>query len=182
VTVPFAAFRTVPIEANLPPSIAHLIAALPYVRVGQVHVVPKGPLPGGLPQTLWTDDPALGRVFFGGATGRRPHIKIWLGGPFADLADRMAEKEVLTRSEAALRRALPELPPFEAVRYVSWQNDAFSRGAYHAFGPGQRQLLAEAVEAETGRLHFAGEHLSRSATGMEAAAQSGERVARRIIG
>ncbi|MBL0923722.1 MAG: FAD-dependent oxidoreductase [Sphingomonadaceae bacterium] len=43
-----------------------------------------------------------------------------------------------------------------------------------------KNTLAEAVQARGKRLHFAGEHLSPNASGMEAAFESGSRVARLV--
>jgi Flavin containing amine oxidoreductase len=47
-------------------------------------------------------------------------------------------------------------------------------------GAGQAALLATAVRAKGKRLHFAGEHLAQENSGMEAALESGNRVARMI--
>ena len=42
--------------------------------------------------------------------------------------------------------------------------------------------IRDAVRANGKRLHFAGEHLAQSASGMEAALESGDRAAKTIIG
>jgi monoamine oxidase len=57
-----------------------------------------------------------------------------------------------------------------------------ARGIYHHIGTGQARLLADAVRTNGKRLHFAGEHLAQSASGMEAALESGDRAAKTIIG
>ena len=181
-TIPFAALRDLPLQGSLSRAMANMIAALPYVRVTQVHLYADESLPGELPQILWTDDPALGRVFFGGATGDRHQVKVWLNGADADLADRKAPAAVMERSRAALLSAFPHLRGLRATGLTSWQRDPFARGAYHAIGPGQARDLARATRERSGRLLFAGEHLAQLSTGMEGALESGENAARAVLG
>jgi monoamine oxidase len=181
-TIPFAALRHVPIDAGLHPVIATMIAALPYTRASFAYMSASEPFwkTDGLPETLWTDDPLLGRTFVLGDTP--PMLKLWTVGAGADLLDRRPRAsvggEIIARIETARPSAQGKL---KLERLFSWQRSPMACGIYHHIGTGQAKLLAGAVRAQGGRLHFAGEHLAMSASGMEAALESGDRVARQII-
>ncbi|WP_059360603.1 flavin monoamine oxidase family protein [Parachlamydia acanthamoebae] len=83
---------------------------------------------------------------------------------------------------------------YEAPVGYSWPNDPFAKGSYSCIGPGQEKTLT-AINEELGeqvkklfapineRLYFVGEHASiliEAPGTMEAACESGERVARMI--
>ncbi len=181
-TIPFAALRQIHIEAALAPSIATLIPSLPYTRASFAYLSATSPFwkEDGLPETLWTDDPLLGRVFVLGESP--PMLKVWTVGAGADLLDRMppalAASEIIARIEAARPSAKGKI---RLEKFWSWQKSPMARGIYHHIGTGQAALLANAARAEGKRLHFAGEHLAQSSSGMEAALESGDRVARLIL-
>lgn len=181
-TIPFAALRAIPIEAPIDPAIANMIAALPYTRASFVYLSASEPFwnSDGLPETLWTDDPWLGRVFVLGDSP--PMLKVWTVGAGADLLDRasapQAEAEIIRRIEAARPSAKGKL---KLLRLWSWQRNPMARGIYHHIGTAQAAALAAATQATGKRLHFAGEHLAQASSGMEAALESGECTARTII-
>jgi monoamine oxidase len=181
-TIPFAALRQMSLKAPIPPAMAKVIKALPYTRASFAFVSAASPFwrEDGLPETLWTDDPLLGRVFVLGDSP--PMLKTWTTGTGADLLDRMAPaaaaSEIIARLEAARPSAKGKL---KVERLFSWQKSPMARGIYHHIGTGQAALLAAAVRAENRRLHFAGEHLAEASSGMEAALESGNRVARMIV-
>jgi monoamine oxidase len=134
----------------------------------------------GLPDTLWSDDPLLGRVFI--ASQDPPVLKTWLYGPFADHLDRLSEAhagaETIRRLEAARPSALGQL---SVARVFSWCKVPWARGIYHHMMPGQGASHAAAVNIAGQRLHFAGEHMARVHSGMEGAMEAGERVAYRVL-
>jgi monoamine oxidase len=181
-TIPFAALRHIPIEARVGPDIATLIASLPYTRASFAYLSASEPFwkSDGLPETLWTDDPWLGRVFVLGDSP--PMLKVWTVGAGADLLDRttpeVAAREIISRIEAARPSARGKL---KMERLYSWQKSPMARGIYHHIGAGQAATLARATQFEGKRLHFAGEHLAQASSGMEAALESGQRVAQTII-
>ena len=133
------------------------------------------------PETLWTDDPILGRIFV--LKDDPATLKLWTVGAGADLLDRLppdiAARERISRIEAARPSAKGKL---KVDRLYSWQKSPMARGIYHHIAPGQGALLAQAVRAKGKRLHFAGEHLAERASGMEAALESGLRAANLISG
>ena len=180
-TIPFAALRHIRIEAPLAKSIATLIPSLAYTRASFAYISASTPFwkEDGLPETLWTDDPLLGRIFVLG--DNPPMLKLWTVGAGADLLDRLPRAttaaQIVARIEAARPSAIGKLT---VERFFSWQRSPMARGIYHHIGTGQAALLANAVRTKGQRLHFAGEHLASAASGMEAALESGDRVARLI--
>jgi monoamine oxidase len=180
-TIPFAALRNIKIEASLTPSLATLIPSLPYTRASFAFISARSTFwkDDGFPETLWTDDPLIGRIFVLGDTP--PMLKLWTVGAGADLLDRMppeiAAQEIIKRIEAARPSTKGQL---KVERLFSWQKSPMARGIYHHIGTGQVRLLADAVRATGKRVHFAGEHLAQSSSGMEAALESGDRVARLV--
>jgi monoamine oxidase len=181
-TIPFAALRNISIEATMAPPMATMIATLPYTRASFAYLSASEPFwkTDGLPETLWTDDPWLGRVFVLGDSPAM--LKVWTVGAGADLLDRtapqVAGREIISRIEAARPSAKGKL---RMERLISWQKSHMARGIYHHIGTGQAANLAAATRAVGNRLHFAGEHLAQASSGMEAALESGERAAANIL-
>ena len=181
-TIPFAALRHVPISANLDQDIATMIPSLPYTRASFAFLSATEPFwkTDGLPETLWTDDPLIGRVFVLG--DNPPMLKLWTVGSGADLLDRMPLAEAATAIVSKIEAARPSaIGKLRVERLFSWQKNPMARGIYHHIGTGQARTLSRAVQSIGKRLHFAGEHLSLSSSGMEAAMESGDRIAQQII-
>ncbi len=180
-TIPFAALRHVPMQSDLSPPLARMISGLPYTRASFAYIAAKTPFwhEDGLPNTLWTDDPLIGRVFVLGDDP--PMLKLWTTGSGADQLDRMspeaASRAIVSRIETMRPSARGQL---EVLRHFSWQKSPYARGIYHNIGTGMASDLAYATRWQGSRLHFAGEHLAQSASGMEGALESGERAARSI--
>ncbi len=181
-TIPFAALRHIPLETALPSAAARMIAELPYTRASFAFIAASEPFweHDGLPQTLWTDDPLIGRVFVLGSDP--PMLKLWTTGAGADLLDRMAPEDaaqlIVQRIEAMRPSARGKL---RVARLYSWQRNAGARGIYHHIGSGMAADLAATVRHRGARLHFAGEHLGQAASGMEAALESAEAAAKAVL-
>ncbi|ANU06375.1 flavin monoamine oxidase family protein [Paraurantiacibacter namhicola] len=185
-TIPFAALRHIPVQSQMPPPTAHMMAALPYTRASFAYIQARTPfwLGDGLPETLWSDDPLIGRVFAlsDGSDGAAPMLKLWTTGSGADLLDRMppdVAKAEISRRIASMRPSAQG--QLGEITLFSWQASPFARGIYHHIGTGMAAALAAATRHEGARLHFAGEHLAQASTGMEAALESGERAARLVL-
>jgi monoamine oxidase len=180
-TIPFAAFRHIPVEGYFDRETSTLIPSLPYTRASFAYLSASEPFwkSDGLPETLWSDDPFLGRVFVLG--DHPPMLKVWTVGAGADLLDRtspsLAATEIIARIENARPSAKGKL---KMERLFSWQKSPMARGIYHHIGTGQAATLATASKSNGRRLFFAGEHLARENSGMEGALESGNRVARMI--
>lgn len=184
ITIPFSALRHVGLEGPSAEAMRPLIDTLPYTRASFAYLSAHDPFwnSDGLPRTLWSDDPLLGRVF---VLGDDPAmLKVWLSGPDADAIDRLdpadAGSAIIARLEAARPSAKGKLK-LEAM--FSWQKNPLARGIFHQMAPGGSALLAHAAGATARgkRLHFAGDHLSQSASGLEGALESGECAARTVL-
>lgn len=180
-TIPFAALRHVPLASTLTPSAARMIASLPYTRASFAYIRAARPFwrEDGLPETLWTDDPLLGRVFV--VSDEPAMLKLWTTGAGADMLDRMPPETARAQITARIEAARPSAKGLLGhISFFSWQRSPYARGIYHHIGTGMAADLAACVQHHGQRLHFAGEHLAQGATGMEAALESGERVARLV--
>ena len=181
-TIPFSVLRGISIDANLPEALRSTIERLPYTRASFafLHASTSFWKGDGLPETIWTDDPLIGRVF--ALDGDPPLLKVWLNGPRAEALDRMepatAGKEMIRRIERIRPSAQGKL---EYLDMFSWQKQPFAGGIYHHIGTGLGASLAATVQHRGRRLHFAGEHMARLASGMEGALESGERAALMVL-
>lgn len=181
-TAPFSALRSMDIQADLPNSLRTTIARLPYTRASFAYISATEPFwkNDGLPETIWSDDPILGRVFVLGDSPAM--VKVWLNGSSADIVDAMDDAS----AGAAIIRKIEEARPsavgkLKLLRMFSWQKNPFARGIYHHIGAGQGPTLAQAAQYRGQRLHFAGEHLSQQSSGIEGALESGARAAEHVL-
>lgn len=182
-TIPFAAMRTMPIEGDVPPALIQARRALPYTHATFAYLLASEPFwrHDGLPETLWTDETLLGRVFV--LSDDPPMLKLFITGTRADAVDRMTDEVAGARMIAALEAARPSARgKLRPLRRFSWQRQAGARGIYHHIGAGLGQTMADAVQSESPRLVFAGEHMTRGGSGIEGALESGERAANAILG
>jgi monoamine oxidase len=181
-TIPFAALRDVRLSGASAKQFAPLIKALPYTRATFAFLSAREPFwrTDGLPETLWSDSPLIGRVF---VLGDDPAmLKVWIGGENADRLDAVSDAASGAAIIAAIELARPSAKgKLSLAKGFSWSKQRSARGIYHHIGAGQGAMLAAGVEAKGARLHFAGEHMARSSPGMEGALESGEQAARWII-
>lgn len=181
-TVPFSVLRAMNVKAQIPRSLQAMIANLPYTMASFAYLQSTDPFwkQDGYPETIWSDDPLLGRVF---TLGDDPAmLKVWLNGPSAELVDKMDDLEAGNAIIKNIEQARPSAKgKLKLLRMFSWQKEEFARGIYHHIGVGQGASLAEAVQFKGSRLHFAGEHMAQNSPGMEGALESGERAARHVL-
>ena len=185
-TIPFAAMRNMILLSQQPPATARMIAELPYTRASFAYISARKPFwqDDGLPDTIWTDDPLLGRIFVlsDGTSEAPPMLKLWTTGAGADMLDRMQQDEAARRVVQGIERARPSaIGQLQVERFFSWQTSPFARGIYHHIGTGMARDLARMTQHRGTRLHFAGEHMAQASSGMEAALESGERAATHVV-
>lgn len=181
-TIPFAAMRSLPVVGTIAPAIRRAIPVLGYTRATFAYLAAKRAFwnDDGLPPTLWTDEALLGRVFVLGDDP--PMLKTFVTGAGADATDALSDAAAGAQIIAAIEAARPSAKgQLTQVRRFSWQRAPSARAIYHHIGTGQAKMLADAVQSEGAHLHFAGEHLARSSSGMEGAIESGERAARGVL-
>ena len=182
--IPLLPLRAVDFHPALPPEKAGLIATANYAGNTQFDFVITRPYweSDGLPPGLWTDTP-IERAF---ATQNRRNdgrmLKVWLNGDGARRVETLPAAEQAHYVQQTLERLRPAMRG--ALRFVtrtSWTGDPLFQGEKFYFVPGQVHAYFPHMGTPVGRLHFAGAHHRNVDQGMEAAVQSGERVALEIL-
>jgi monoamine oxidase len=182
--VPFPALRQIAVEAPLSGVQREAIAGLPYTKIMHLYLEAQNRFweADGLPIDMVTDGP-LERVFgprddAGAPTGI---ILAWINGDGCDSWIGLDDAAIEARAQAELLRLRPNAQ-VRLRRVVRWTPDnPLAGGAYMHWAPGQIADWAAGMGAPAGRLYLAGEHLSRTYTGMEGAMESGEMAAMGIL-
>ncbi len=156
------------------------INALAYTRIHQVHVLPEARYweTDGLPAEMWTDGP-IERVFANyDETGEIASLTCWINGDGAVPGRSDADWYAIADAEFRRLRGTG----IRGIRIVRWDEASpRSGGAYMHWAPGQISNWAGTMSLPSGRLHFAGEHLSFLHTGMEGAMETGEQAAHGVL-
>lgn len=183
-TLPFPALRRIALTQSATDPAAEqrraAIDGLPYTRVHQVCVVPESRFweTDGLPLDMWTDGP-IERVFTNyDEAGDVASFTCWVNGMGAK--PETSDDEWFNIAKAEFRRLRGA--DVRGVRVVRWdETQPRSGGAYMHWAPGQIAQWANIMGQPSGRLYFAGEHLSLLHTGMEGAMESGEQTAHAVM-
>lgn len=183
-TLPFPALRRIDLTlAEADPFIAQrqeAIAAMPYTRIHQIHVEPETRYweTDGLPIEMWTDGP-IERTFANfDEAGEVASLTCWVNGAGADPARSDEDWFAIANAEFSRLRGTAT----RGIKVVRWdETQPRSGGAYMHWAPGQISAWATRIIEPSGRLHFAGEHLSFLHTGMEGALETGERAAHAVM-
>jgi len=182
ITAPFAALRSVTIDAPMHPAQLAAINELDYTRCTQLHYRPTKKFwqADGLPPSMWTDSHVARFLALRNNPNDPDDITsfvVYANDRSAQHLDKLGAKDANKYVLSVLAKLRPSsVDALEFVKFVSWQNDPFAGGAYAAWKPGQISKFGAHYSAPAGRLHFAGAHTSIVTRGMEAAMQSAERV------
>lgn len=176
--LPFPVLARLDLKAPLNSVQNAAIGTLPYTRIHQVHLTLDAPFSDGLPEMMWTDSP-IERVFpVRSAAGETIGLSCWINGAGCRPEASDAEWMVLAEQTLKTLRGVKAT----ARKVVRWDEaQPLSGGAYMHWAPGQIGAWAQAMGRPAGRLHFAGEHVSRLHTGMEGAMESAEQAAHAIF-
>jgi monoamine oxidase len=187
--LPFSLLRHVELDLPLPAAKRAMIEQLGYGTnaklIGQFHErawltrqrASGSSLSDLAPQSTWDTSRAQSGVaglltlFLGGHAGSA----LGRGSAEARMLDCLPDLDtIFAGSAAAYSRA-------SAVR-MHWPSMPFTLGSYACYRPGQAAWSGR-EGVRVGRVHFCGEHTSENFQGyMQGAAESGERVAREILG
>lgn len=184
--LPFPAIARLKLARSPTGAQAEAIANLPYTQIIQVHFETDRPFweTDGLPAAMWTDGP-MERIFAtrDEATGEIVGFNAWINGDGATTLSALSDEAIAARLKTELLRLRPATEGRATVRrVVRWtQGASYAGGAYMHWAPGQIAAWADAMRAPIGRIHLAGEHLSRFHTGMEGAMETGEAAAEAIF-
>jgi len=178
-TLPFSVLRKLAIT-GAPLVQRPAIEAMPYTQIVHVYFEPASRFwdSDGLPPDTWTDGP-LERLFAvrDRETGLPNGLMLaWLNGNGAAWIRGQSDAGIASIIERELPKVRPAARgPVRIVRTVRWNDEnSLAGGAYMHFAPGQVAAWSDTLAVPAGTLHFAGEHLSRVATGMEGALESAE--------
>lgn len=133
---------------------------------------------------LFSDSP-LERIFATmnkSDTNEALYLGCWVNGRGARQLDAIPDAEL----PAYVTNVLNTLRPSTKgkVRFLgtfSWGKNPYIGGNKHEWLPGQMGDVVSALNQDTGRIQFAGEHFRVGEPGMEGAAESGERAALAIL-
>lgn len=202
VAVPAPLMRQIDFRVPLPPLWRRFIAEVELGRNEKVQAVMtsrpwEGPMGRG--GELWQTDASAGAAL-GWDGGIRPAAdagSVWtwfLGGDELSAADTMDPGQLARRFAAMAEGGVPGFGAAMSgvVRRTGWHRDPLTLGAYVNFRPGQLTRFGELIWVEgesgprhhalSGRLQFAGEHLSDAYPGyMNGGAQTGRMAAQAIM-
>lgn len=180
--VPFSILRKIDISASKDnPTQRRAITEMPYANTARMYLTVEKPFwkEDGLPASFSTDGP-IG-MFWGidnhTGEGRHRAMVVMVGlvaQAIATLPHDEAESFVLSEL-LKLRPAAKGLLRLQA--YKDWMRDPWQLGCGFSLAPGQVNAFGQTLADPWQVLHFAGEHTRRIDYGMEAAMESGERVA-----
>ncbi len=181
-TIPLPLLRRVRLEPALGPRHAAAVARTPYGHHTDVFLHIREPFweEDGLPPSLWTDT-SLGTVLRM-SWGDIGYLWIAINGRANRQWRDQSDAEVMSGVLAELGRMRPSTVGRVEPRIVqNWSASPWTRGHLAYMAPGQISEFGGALTKPHGRIHFAGEHTSQMALGMEGAMESGERAAVDIL-
>lgn len=184
--VPLTVARMIDFNSSLPSSHQKLVDEISYGAVTKVLIEYRKQFwkEIGWNGRLYTDEPI---VMTWGATNHIEHehgiITAYTGGkPGAELS-KLSDTERIKTAVSVIEKAFPGSSDFiENTATVAWVNEAFTRSSYMALSPNQVTEHWQTLFTPAGRLYLAGEHASPIQGYMEGAVESGQRVAKEIIG
>lgn len=110
-------------------------------------------------------------------------ITAYTGGKSAEMLSKLSDTERIEKAISVLEKAFPNSSNFvENTSTMAWLNEPFTQASYMALAPNQVTAHWKTLFTPAGRLYFAGEHASPIQGYMEGAVESGQRVAKEIIG
>lgn len=185
-TLPYPALRRVDIDAPLSQTQREAIHSMAYTQIAHIYLFADTPYweHDGLAPDMWTDSD-IERVFCVRTEQGAPSglVRLWLDGTGAQAVKDRSDADIEAWAQARFKALRPASQGrVRLARVVRWtQANAETGGAYMHYAPGQIAAWAGKLSTPSGRLHWAGEHLSDVATGMEGALETGERAASEIL-
>ena len=184
--LPFSVLRHIAID---PP-----LAGLQHEAVGHLDSQPVTQLYFAHRSSFWLKDGHAPSMFTDGPAGMVAAARngndpkevtsftVWAMGPLATRLDSLNEEDAANTVRQAIEAVRPAARgQLEFLGAKSWGTDPCAKGAWAYFKPGQIARFAATMGQTHGRIHFCGEHLARTARGMEGALESSEETAREIL-
>ena len=184
--LPFGVLRGVAVDPPFAGRQAEAVGGLEAQPVTQLYFAHEARFweRDGRPPSMFTD--GLAGMVAADRNGRNPEevtgFTAWVFGRNARRLDALPEAEAGRAVLAAIEAARPEARG--CLRFLgrkAWGRDPCARGGWTSFRPGEITRFAAEMGRPHGPVHLCGEHLARSARGMEGAMESGERAAREVL-
>ena len=185
-SLPFGVLRRISVDPPFSGRQAEAIANLETQPVTQVYFAHRSRFweRDGYRPSMFTNGPA--GMVAAARNGEDPaevtSFTAWVMGRNARRLDALPDAEagrvVLEAIEAARPAAAGQL---EFLGLKAWGRDPFSQGGWAWFKSGEINRFTAEMSRPHGPVRLCGEHLARTARGMEGAMESGERAAREIL-
>lgn len=182
-SLPLPALQAIAFTPGLPPAQLAAIREVEYHPVTQAHFVAREPYWDGAdePAGWWTDGP-LGRVFVRQADAGVYNITCWINGDSCARYDSLPRDDAMQLMSDDFTALVPaSRGQVELAAMVAWAQSPYSGGSWAVWQPGQIARYADELLKPHGNVVFAGEHTAFSNSGMEGAAESGERAALEVM-
>jgi len=191
--LPVPALRNISFMPGLGSIQKEAFASIQYHKVTQAHLTAQEPFWEGKGQSqngtqgqtasYWTNG-SLGRIFSRQTVGMSDsfNMTVWINGDACDQFDALPEDLASEKIMDEFNKILPGAKEHAELRkLVRWKNEPFNQGAWAIWKPGEISKYFEVLHQPAGKVFFAGEHTSYSYSGMEGAAESGERTAMEVM-
>ena len=181
-TLPFTTLRDVDMNGTFNNNQKKAIEQLDYTSITQIHLQHTEAFweEDEMPLDMWTDTP-LERIMNMSSSRTEKEIACWVNGTGTAFFDKMSEKEIAEYTIKKINEIRPStVGKIEYLGQQNWGKYPFNKGAYVEFGVGQAAWFEDMIKP-AGNMHFAGEHTAHESRGMEAAAESAQRVFKELI-
>lgn len=181
IALPVTAIKNIRFSPLLKQEQSTAFNSIRYHKITQAHLIAKLPFweEQGHKGSFWTNGP-LGRIF----TRQIPesdlyNMTVWINGDECDVFDALPEDLAKEKVMQEFFKTYPGANNgnVELKKLVQWQNEPLNQGTWAIWQPGQIAKFFKLLHQPADRLFFAGEHTAYSNSGMEGAAESGERAA-----
>ena len=161
---------------------AKAINELVYTNITQIHLSHTENYweSDSIPLDMWTDTP-IERIMNMSSSPTEKQIACWVNGKGTGFFDKMSETEIAAYTIKKINEIRPASEgKIEYLGTQNWGQYEYNKGAYVEFAPGQANWFLDMIKP-AGNVHFAGEHTAHENRGMEAAAESANRVYKELI-
>ncbi|WP_394972650.1 flavin monoamine oxidase family protein [uncultured Croceitalea sp.] len=181
-TLPFTTLRDVKMDAKINKNQSKAIKKLSYTNITQIHLAHTENYweIDDVPLDMWTDTP-IERIMNMSSSPTEKQIACWVNGKGTAFFDTMTENEIADYTIKKINEIRPASKgKLEYLGTQNWGKYEYNKGAYVEFAPGQAEWFLDMIKP-AGNVHFAGEHTAHENRGMEAAAESANRVYKELI-
>jgi monoamine oxidase len=182
--IPFSTLRRVEVRPAFSTQKAAAIADLPYFPATRFLLQCRSSFwqQAGLSGTARGDQPAEMWDCTYDLDATRGILGATVGGELGQKLAGMTRTRALTTGRQLVAQTFPKMTTsFERGSVYRWTLDAWARGAFAVFHPGQMSRIMPDIATPEGRIHFAGEHTSSWMGWMQGALESGERAANEVL-